>query len=425
MWNVLFMLSAVASSASESVWPVESRVLQLRNASPRPQSPPSYMLHLYNRYRKGRMPYSAANTVRSFFPTPGRLGNDDILVFNLTGVHPTEYVERVDLHLQSKHPVRQKQRLDQKKLTMEVDILDLTRPLRPKIETIPLSRMHTGGWQTLDLTDSIIACLEGEAEQHHLVGVAIRSRDNTDTGDVISQPFLVLFSEDDDHLNIGELDRKVDTAGQRLKREVLDNELPDYPSEGVDGSLVEVQARMKYKSLDSSMIPRPEARKVSKSEMNKHKKRRRRRRRKDRRLPYAWGKGWWRSNSMKAGQDEQGDAEEDEEDAIEDDPFICQKRKMVVNFSEIGWGDWIISPKTFDASYCSGVCEHPLRKSLHPSNHAVFQNLVISLGLQKDVPGLCCVPQSLSPVSLLFYDDNRNIVLKSYPNMSVENCSCR
>lgn len=95
------------------------------------------------------------------FPLTGRLGNDDILVFNLTGVHPTEYVERVDLHLQSKHSFRQSSRMDQKKLGMQVDILDLSRPLRPKIETIPLSKMQNGGWQTLDLTDSIIACLEG------------------------------------------------------------------------------------------------------------------------------------------------------------------------------------------------------------------------------------------------------------------------
>ncbi|GBM86234.1 hypothetical protein AVEN_143878-1 [Araneus ventricosus] len=154
--------------------------------------------------------------LRFFFS--GRLGNDDILVFNLTGVHPTEYVERVDFHLQSKSSYKHSSRLDQKKSQMEVDILDLSRPLRPKVETIPLARLQSGIWQTLDITDSIIACLEGEAEQHHLVGVSLRGPEITDVSEVVSQPFIVLFSEDDDHLNIEELGR--DAAMPRKKREV-------------------------------------------------------------------------------------------------------------------------------------------------------------------------------------------------------------
>ncbi|KFM74932.1 Bone morphogenetic protein 3B, partial [Stegodyphus mimosarum] len=306
---------------------------------------------------------------------------------------------------------------------MAIDVLDLSRPLRPKVESIPLSRMQPTGWQTLDLTDSIIACLEGEAEQHHLVGIAVKRPENVDIDDMVSQPFLVLFSEDDDHLDIQELDRGREDA--RFKREILDNELPDYPSENVDGSLLEVQARLKYKPLDSTIVPRPEARKVSKADMEKHRKRRRRRRRKDRRLPYAWGKGWWRMNDLKSGPGDEGDEEDDDDDDEDNDQLICQKRKMIVSFTDIGWGDWIISPKTFDASYCSGVCPHPLKKSVQSSNHATIQSLVQSLGLKKGVPGLCCVPNSLSPVSLLYYDQNRNVVLKSYPNMSVETCSCR
>ncbi|GFX05347.1 hypothetical protein TNCV_3042431 [Trichonephila clavipes] len=63
MWYVLLLVS-VASCVSESIWPVENRILQLRTAAPRSDSPPSYMVHLYNRYRKGRMPYSAANTIQ-------------------------------------------------------------------------------------------------------------------------------------------------------------------------------------------------------------------------------------------------------------------------------------------------------------------------------------------------------------------------
>ncbi|KAG8276971.1 hypothetical protein J6590_052889 [Homalodisca vitripennis] len=39
----------------------------------------------------------------------------------------------------------------------------------------------------------------------------------------------------------------------------------------------------------------------------------------------------------------------------------CAVRKLTLDFSEIGWSDWIISPQTFDANYCSGSC-YPLTK---------------------------------------------------------------
>lgn len=52
------------------------------------------------------------------------------------------------------------------------------------------------------------------------MGVSVRAPDNTNTGEVMSQPFLVLFSEDDDHLDIEELDRRRDLVADRLKREV-------------------------------------------------------------------------------------------------------------------------------------------------------------------------------------------------------------
>ncbi|XP_042900417.2 bone morphogenetic protein 3 [Parasteatoda tepidariorum] len=279
----------------------------------------------------------------------------------------------------------------------------------------------------LDITDSIITCLEGDAEQHHLIGVFVKGPENVDVSEVISQPFIVLFSEDDDHMSIEELDRDLNNLREKrdVKPEILDNELPDYMSEKVDGSLAEVQARIKYKPLDSAVVPRPEARKVSPSSLEKHRKRRRRRRRKDKRLPYAWGKNWFKKETRN-NPDYEGD---DEDDYLDDestfDQDSCQKRKLVVNFAEIGWGDWIISPKTFDASYCSGVCSHPLKKNVQSSNHATIQSLIYSMGLKKGVPGLCCVPQSLSSVSLMYYDENRNVILKSYPNMSVESCSCR
>lgn len=43
----------------------------------------------------------------------------------------------------------------------------------------------------------------------------------------------------------------------------------------------------------------------------------------------------------------------------------CQLYDLVVEFRDIGWGDWIISPKSFEAHYCAGMCPFPLDKVVY------------------------------------------------------------
>ena len=40
----------------------------------------------------------------------------------------------------------------------------------------------------------------------------------------------------------------------------------------------------------------------------------------------------------------------------------CRRHKLQVNFADIGWSHWIISPQTFEAHYCAGSCPFPLTK---------------------------------------------------------------
>ncbi|KAG8546702.1 hypothetical protein GDO81_029957, partial [Engystomops pustulosus] len=108
-----------------------------------------------------------------------------------------------------------------------------------------------------------------------------------------------------------------------------------------------------------------------------------------------------------------------------DEPRVCSRRYLKVDFADIGWSEWIISPKSFDAYYCSGVCEFPMPKVVRPSNHATIQSIVKAVGIIPGIPEPCCTPERMSSLSVLFLDESRNIVLKVYPNMSVESCSCR
>lgn len=107
------------------------------------------------------------------------------------------------------------------------------------------------------------------------------------------------------------------------------------------------------------------------------------------------------------------------------EPRSCSRRYLKVDFADIGWNEWILSPKSFDAFYCAGTCEFPIPKVVRPSNHATIQSIVKAVGIIPGIPEPCCVPEKMKPLGVLFLDESKNIVLKIYPNMSVETCACR
>ncbi|XP_069467286.1 growth/differentiation factor 10 [Ambystoma mexicanum] len=107
------------------------------------------------------------------------------------------------------------------------------------------------------------------------------------------------------------------------------------------------------------------------------------------------------------------------------EPRFCSRRYLKVDFADIGWSEWVLSPKSFDAYYCAGVCEFPMPKIVRPSNHATIQSIVKTVGIIPGIPEPCCVPDKMNSLSVLFLDESRNVVLKVYPNMSVATCACR
>ncbi|KAM4807857.1 protein DVR-1-like [Rhinophrynus dorsalis] len=103
---------------------------------------------------------------------------------------------------------------------------------------------------------------------------------------------------------------------------------------------------------------------------------------------------------------------------------ICKKRRLYVEFKDVGWQNWVIAPRGYMANYCHGECPYPLTEILNGSNHAILQTLVHSIE-PDEIPLPCCVPTKMSPISMLFYDNNDNVVLRHYENMAVDECGCR
>ena len=103
---------------------------------------------------------------------------------------------------------------------------------------------------------------------------------------------------------------------------------------------------------------------------------------------------------------------------------LCRRRSMYVDFGEIGWDDWIVAPPGYEAFYCAGDCPFYLPDHLNTTNHAIVQSLVHSVD-PRLAPRACCVPTVLSPMSMLYVDNDDNVVLKNYQEMVVEACGCR
>ncbi|XP_071767639.2 growth/differentiation factor 6-A [Centroberyx gerrardi] len=102
----------------------------------------------------------------------------------------------------------------------------------------------------------------------------------------------------------------------------------------------------------------------------------------------------------------------------------CSRKPLHVNFKDLGWDDWIIAPLDYEAYYCEGMCDFPLRSHLEPTNHAIIQTLMNSMDPDVSPPS-CCVPSKLSPISILYIDSGNNVVYKQYEDMVVESCGCR
>ena len=113
----------------------------------------------------------------------------------------------------------------------------------------------------------------------------------------------------------------------------------------------------------------------------------------------------------------------DEFESHHSHPNLCQRHSLYVSFREVGWQDWIIAPMGYQAYFCSGECPFPLNERLNGTNHAIIQTLVNSMD-PSSVPKVCCAPTKLSAISMLYFDNDENVVLRQYEDMVVEACGC-
>ncbi|CAM5155920.1 unnamed protein product [Natator depressus] len=395
-----------------------------------------HMLKLYEKYsREGSRP-GDGNTVRSFKARLELLDQKPLYCFNLTSMQDSELILTATFHFYSDKRPRHREAFCKRSKNSSCRLLHL--PQIPRLSLIFRSILQNsayglvkgnvtvflhrrGAWQMKDISHIIkeskrdgelILCAELDSREkyqgfpkqqtNHLPYILVYANDLA-----ISEPNSVAvtlqrydpFPSSDGETSLSP-NASTDTRVRRdifLSSSIQNNELPEVEYNNNKYNKHDIWESA-YKSLKPKTSRKDRRRKgqentelLSKSQM----------------LHFD-------EKTMKKARRKQWN-----------EPRICSRRYMKVDFADIGWNEWIISPKSFDAYYCAGACEFPMPKIVRPSNHATIQSIVKAVGIIPGIPEPCCVPDKMNSLSVLFFDENKNVVLKVYPNMSVETCACR
>lgn len=129
----------------------------------------------------------------------------------------------------------------------------------------------------------------------------------------------------------------------RSKRDVYDSLL--YSTEVKDSDTADAAAKTIQvidKNQDSDIFPKSRKRNRKRKDQKGSRKRKKKKRRNQKLL------FWWTRYDSRLQS--------------EDLKQMCQRKSLTVEFSQLGWDEWIIAPKSFNAYYCAGSCTFPVIK---------------------------------------------------------------
>ncbi|XP_036454412.1 LOW QUALITY PROTEIN: bone morphogenetic protein 3 [Colossoma macropomum] len=391
-----------------------------------------HMQMLYAKYNSAGFPLKDGNTVRSFKAQPGTINKKHLQIFNLTSLAKSEDVLSATLHYyigdlqnssrscsrpKSCHHGLRRQAHIHLSIWSFASMDNSTRTLGHFLINISSTYRDFISWQWKDITRVV-----NQAKHHHelLIGIAIDSQGRQPRKKFLfdRKPYILVYANDS---AISEPESVVTTL-QRHKGSLV----PGLHKLGLRNRNSSSLHRTKRSAnillpLQNNELPGPEyPYKIhtwdetspydpieSKPAKRPRKKPRKKQGHKNPLLQFD-------EQTIKKARKKQWN-----------EPRNCARRYLKVDFADIGWSEWIISPKSFDAYYCSGSCQFPMPKSLKPSNHATIQSIVRAVGVVPGIPEPCCVPEKMSSLSILFFDEDKNVVLKVYPNMTVDSCACR
>lgn len=88
----------------------------------------------------------------------------------------------------------------------------------------------------------------------------------------------------------------------------------------------------------------------------------------------------------------------------------CCKQDLYMDFAELGWNDWILFPRGYTTGNCIGRCN-------------LLSPILNSTNIPSNVRS--CVPSKSKHLSLIYIDNNDNLISSIVPNIVTTQCRCR
>ncbi|VDP02246.1 unnamed protein product [Soboliphyme baturini] len=406
-----------------------------------------YMRRLFAQHMLSGDPSSSASIVRSISPVSAYLGDQNVMVFNLSAIQTEEEVMRAEIHCHVG--------VKKKRMGWNVKCYHLFSPAGIRKDLAMINFDNSNGWITFDVRSAVSAAMQNSSSQYatnnptklisvfctsspQLVGRYSPRRLKLSPHD---NAFLIVRSQASNEQRLESaavMNQSSDgLPGRRQKRN--DNYFRYFyeasPTENASTTSFLTNTLLRQMKSFQEMGP---------AVLHPYRYKRKRDSKKRTQTTYMSDKVLDRndfppfgvtSKASKAAKELTSTSEATSavhqetlvllpSNGFGDNEHVCQKFHIVVDFRDIGWGEWIIAPTTFETNYCAGSCSFPIKNATNPSNHAIIQSIIHVIGLQPNVPQVCCAPNKMDSLTLLYFDEDQNVVLKSYPKMVVTSCGC-
>lgn len=98
----------------------------------------------------------------------------------------------------------------------------------------------------------------------------------------------------------------------------------------------------------------------------------------------------------------------------------CCRFPLTINFTDIGWGDWVIAPLSYQAYYCEGSC---------PRNYKVAHRYARIKSIMRDLNpstplSVNCLATRMGHLHIAHFNSNNEQVVSVFENMFPEQCMC-
>lgn len=321
----------------------------------------------------------------------------EMLLFNLSDILSSEEVLHTEIHLCQKKTRRRFSHRD-----VHLKLFDVSQRSAPPLGVATIAAEK--GWKSYDVTDAIdnfrvknpAGALIGAS---FLVKTPHGRKKKIPPHKLIREelsPFLVIFSNDNENVTLDDLEaellksnnyltvkaerklRKADVTepetirGKRsvneLRTNIIDEEDFDEP-DIYKRSIFNNELPGENDSTFGMTIPKTNPGVLRSRHSRRH-------RNKKGLIPFPKGSRGGKRKGKKGRhynrelrQDWSDMFVDDDDDRVKNDATVearssskCRKHTLTVDFADIGWGEWIISPERFDANYCAGECPFPLTK---------------------------------------------------------------